>query len=135
MSVLVDTCVWSLALRRNFPADDPVVLELRELIREVRVKIIGPIRQEILSGVKSDVQFRRLKEKLSSFPDTLLETKVFERAAVFYTINRRKGIQGSHTDFLICAVSEIYNYPILTTDKDFRLFRENLPIKLHTPRF
>lgn len=135
MNVLVDTCVWSLALRRKLPAEEPVLFELQELIREFRVKIIGPIRQEILSGVNSNVQFRLLREKLSAFPDVLLETKVFERAAVFYNLNRKKGVQGSHTDFLICAVSDIYDFPILTIDNDFLLFRNNLPIKLHEPRF
>lgn len=54
MRVLVDTCVWSDALRKvNFKADDPIVKELKELIREGRVQMIGPIRQEILSGIRS----------------------------------------------------------------------------------
>jgi len=53
MKVLVDTCIWSLALRRNKQQDFNIeVIEFKELIEEVRVQIIGPIRQEILSGVK-----------------------------------------------------------------------------------
>lgn len=46
MKVLVDTCVWSLALRRRKQktTDEPHVLELQELIKELRVQMIGPIR-------------------------------------------------------------------------------------------
>lgn len=54
MNVLVDTPVWSLALRRRKPlppADRRVVDEFHELIAEQRVGIIGPIRQEVLSGI------------------------------------------------------------------------------------
>jgi predicted nucleic acid-binding protein len=45
-----------------------------------------------------------------------------------------QGIQGANTDFLICALSERYEMPILTLDENFQLFHKHLPIKLHTPR-
>jgi hypothetical protein len=60
MKVLVDACIWSLALRRGASKDHRLVKELSELIKEVRVQIIGPIRQELLSGVKSQKQFNEL---------------------------------------------------------------------------
>ena len=134
MKVLVDTCIWSLALRRAAAHEDPYTNELRELIHEVRVQMIGPIRQEILSGIRSKKQFESLKAHLSAFPDLPLQTHVYERAAEFFNINRRKGVQGSNTDFLICAVSEIYEMPIFTTDKDFMNFMEHINITLHSPR-
>jgi hypothetical protein len=69
MKVLVDTCIWSLSLRRNKqPASNIEVVEFQELIEEVRVQLIGPIRQEILSGVKRKQQFSKLKKILSAFP-------------------------------------------------------------------
>jgi predicted nucleic acid-binding protein len=40
-------------------------------------------------------------------------------------------VQGSNTDFLICAAAERRNLPILTTDADFRRFAAILPITLH----
>jgi len=62
MKVLVDTCIWSLALRRkNHSATRIEIIELHELIKEVRVQLIGPVRQEILSGIKSKQQFSKLK--------------------------------------------------------------------------
>jgi predicted nucleic acid-binding protein len=134
MRVLVDTSVWSLALRRNQPDDSPVVTELIELIREVRGQLIGPVRQEILSGIKNQVQFQKLRNHLRAFPDLEVTTRDYESAADFFNLCRAKGIQGSNTDFLICAVAVRYNIPIFTTDEDFTLFQPHLPITLHRPR-
>ena len=134
MSVLVDTSVWSLALRRRNPADDGAVRELQELIREGRVHLIGPIRQEVLSGVREAAQFQTLRDRLRSFPDLPLETVDHERAAEHFNLCRRYGVQGSNTDFLLCAVAERHNLAILTTDGDFESFSRHLPIALHRPR-
>ncbi len=134
MKVLVDTSVWSLALRRGASSDSAFARELSELIEEVRVQIIGPIRQEILSGIKSPKQFEKLKRYLSEFPDLPLETADFERAADFFNINRENGIQGSNTDFLICSVAYHRDMEIFTADKDFVRFQEHIPIKLYAPR-
>ena len=134
MRVLVDTSVWSLALRRNQPAESPVVTELIELIREVRGQLIGQVRQELLSGIKNQVQFQKLRNHLRAFPDLEVTTRDYESAADFFNLCRAKGIQGSNTDFLICAVAARCNIPIFTTDEDFTLFQSHLPITLHRPR-
>lgn len=131
MSVLVDTSVWSLALRRQQSPDSPIVHELRRLIKTDQAQLIGSIRQELLSGIREQTQFEALREHLRAFPDLPLTTGDYERAAGFYNLARNHGIQGSNTDFLICAVSVGYGLPILTTDKDFKLFQSILPITLH----
>lgn len=130
MKVLVDTCIWSLALRRDQKVKDTLLFTLRELINDVRIQMIGPIRQEILSGIKSQKQFEKLKNYLSAFPDLTLQAKDYELAAEYFNINRQKGIQGSNLDFLICAVSSRYQIPIFTTDKDFISYKKNIPILL-----
>jgi predicted nucleic acid-binding protein len=104
LKVIVDTCVWSLALRRKTYSASPVAHELERLIKEFRVQMIGPIRQEILSGIRSKAQFNSLKDRLSNFPDVPVITEDYERAADFFNLCRAKGVQGSNTDFLICAV-------------------------------
>ena len=134
MRVLVDTSVWSLALRRNAPVDGPELAELIELIREVRVQMIGPVRQELLCGIRSQTQFRKLRDHLRAFPDLELTTRDYEAAAEFFNLCRGKGIQGSNTDFLICAVAARHKIPIFTTDGDFTLYQPHLPIVLHSPR-
>ncbi|MFP5213117.1 MAG: PIN domain-containing protein [Acidobacteriota bacterium] len=134
MKVLVDTCVWSMALRRDRSSSSQEVAELMELIKELRVQLIGPVRQEILSGIKSHAQFTKLRDHLRPFPDLEVTTLDFESAADFYNLCCGKGVQGSNTDFLICAIAVRYQMPIFTTDADFTLFQQYLPIKLHRPR-
>lgn len=114
--------------------DDPAVQELRALIDESRVQMIGLIRQEILSGIREQAQFDMLRDTLRAFPDLEIITADFERAAEMFNLCRREGVQGSNTDFLICAVAERLDFPILTTDKDFTHFQAHIPIKLHTLR-
>jgi len=53
MNVLVDSSVWSLALRRNTTNDAlSVVNVLGDLIADGRVVLVGAIRQKVLSGVR-----------------------------------------------------------------------------------
>ena len=66
MSVIVDTSVWSLALRRRTPpASSPAVTLLRDLITDDRVILLGAIRQEILSEVRSSGPYGASHRKVS----------------------------------------------------------------------
>jgi predicted nucleic acid-binding protein len=95
--------------------------------------MIGPIRQEILSGIRSQSQFNSLKTRLSGFNDFPLLTEDYVMAASYFNLCHSKGIQGSNTDFLICAVSVRSKLPIYTTDKDYAIFAEQIPIQLYMP--
>lgn len=130
MRVLVDTCVWSQALRRT---NDPNhhARALGEIISDNRACIIGPVRQEILSGIRHKEHFQTLREHLSAFPDLLIKTIDYEAAAEFSNSLRGKGIQGSAIDFLICAIADRYSLLIYTIDDDFKHFSKHLPIKLY----
>ena len=130
MKVLVDTPVWSLALRRRTPAHTAVD-ELRRLLAGGRVALVGPVRQEVLSGIRDRAAFQQLRNLLRAFPDESIIAEDYERAAECFNTCRAKGIQGSNTDFLLCAVAERYRMPILTTDEDFREFARVLPVALH----
>jgi predicted nucleic acid-binding protein len=137
MKVLVDTSIWSLALRRagEISGEDQVLVsELRELINEVRVAIIGPTRQELLSGISTKAQFDTLKEHLQAFEDLPISREDYNRAAEFFNTCRQSGIQGSQIDFLICSVAAGAGLPIFTSDQDFLLYVKLLPIILYTPR-
>lgn len=131
MKVLVDTSVWSLALRRRTQRANAAVDELRSLIDEGRVAMLGVVRQELLSGIRTHESFEQLRVHLRPFADEPLETADFERAAEHFNTCRSRGVQGSNTDFLICAVAERRRMPILTTDADFVRFAAVLPIALH----
>lgn len=134
MRVLVDTSIWSLALRRTEQHRCPEAQELRQLITEHLVEIMGPIRQEILSGVREQSQFERLESHLAAFPDVSIQTEDYITAAKCFNLCRSKGIQGSNTDFLICSVTVRRDFSIFTTDQDFSLFARCLPIVLHSVR-
>lgn len=134
MNVLVDTSVWSLALRRPTTDGIAATAELIELIREGRVAIIGPIRQEILSGIRAAEQYRKLRDRLRAFEDVALDEIDYEEAATCFNRCRAKGLQGSNTDFLMCAVSLRHHLAILTTDKDFKGFAKALGFEMHEPR-
>ena len=134
MKVIVDTCVWSLALRRRRVSDDRHVGELAKLVEESRVQLLGPIRQELLSGVRSTEQFEVLRERLRAFSDLESDETDFERAAEYLTTCRAGGIQGSNTDFLICALSHRHEMPIYTIDGGFSRYSVVLPMTLYRPR-
>lgn len=130
MRVLVDTSIWSLALRREAHVRNNAAESLSALIADHRVEIIGPIRQELLSGIRSSLQYENLKKHLAAFPDLAIGTEEYEIAAQFYNLCRSKGVQGSNTDFLICAVAVKYQLAIFTADDDFKQFAKFLPIAL-----
>jgi len=130
MKVLVDTSVWSLAFRRRSPGH-AAVDELRRLIGSGRAALFGPIRQEILSGIREPAMFERLRDQLRAFPDEALTSADYEAAAGFFNTCRASGLQGSNTDFLLCAASARHRFPILTTDDDFGRYVKLLPIALH----
>ena len=71
--ILVDTPVWSSALRRkaaNLSAPERRSTQLLyALIDEGRAQLLGAVRQELLSGLKDESQFRRLRDYLRDFPD------------------------------------------------------------------
>ena len=134
MRVLVDTCVWSQFLRRNRPRDEPLAREVERLIRADVVEVLGPIRQELLSGAQPQERFTQLKEYLRFYPNFPLDVEDDENAAHYYNLCRRQGVQGTATDLLICAVAVRHGLRIFTTDTDFDLYARHLPITRHKIR-
>jgi predicted nucleic acid-binding protein len=136
MNVLVDTSVWSIALRRR-PRDLDsrerlLVQELAELVRDGRAGIIGLIRQELLSGIKAAAQFEELRKALAAFRDEPVDTADHAAAAKASNDCRAKGIAVSVVDILICAVARRRGMAIFTTDSDFENYARELALKLHT---
>ncbi|MDB5296599.1 MAG: PilT protein domain protein [Phycisphaerales bacterium] len=132
MNVVVDASVWSLALRRHRP-DAPEVEALVALLRDDRAALLNPVRQEVLSGVRDPQRFRTLRDELRTLPEYPLTATHHEVAAESFNACRAKGIQGSGTDFLICAASLLDRLPIFTTDQDFARYAAHLPITLYRP--
>ncbi len=131
MKVLVDTPIWSYALRSNRKGFEKHVAKLQNLIADQRVLIIGPIRQEVLSGYSDRKRFEKLREKLGYFENTTVIEDDYIDGARLYNVCRQKGIQGSHIDLLICAISIRLKAEIFTTDRDFDFYQKHIPIKQH----
>jgi len=138
VNTLVDTAVWSLALRRKpqhlGAFERPIVAELTELIKEGRARIIGLVRQELLSGVKTPAQYEKLRLNLRAFPDEPISTSDYEAAARASNDCRSRGIVVSTVDVLICQVAVARRWSIFTTDPDFEGYARILPVQLHKVR-
>ena len=133
MKVIVDTSVWSLALRRSAKAANVETDELKKLIQNQSVVMLGCIRQELLSGVRELAQYEHLRERLSAFPNQILNDNCYELAAKMFNDCRAKGVQGSNTDFLICAAAQLHQLAIYSTDQDFTRYQKILGISLYQP--
>jgi predicted nucleic acid-binding protein len=122
VKVLVDSCAWSLLLRRKSGTtltgpEQFTVTSLTETIRDGRVAIIGPIRQEVLSGIRDQRQFDKLRVALELFPDEQLVAADYEEAARLFNLCRSHGVECGSTDILLCAVAARNNYEILSNDQ------------------
>ena len=134
MKVIVDTSVWSLAFRRRKVVKTPEVDALVHLVQQGQVVLLGPVRQEVLSGIKHRDQFERLRERLAAFPDLELTTRDFETAAELCNLCITKGVQASHTDFLIAAAAVIRGYAVLSADRDFENIARIIPVRTYKLR-
>ena len=135
MKVLVDTSVWSLALRRPNAAEpladqEQTVKALADLVMDGRAVLIGAIRQELLSGIKTQGQFDALRTRLMAFDDIDLTMKDYELAAQLFNKCRANGVQGSNTDFLICAVAINHKLTVFSLDKDFESYQKWVDVAL-----
>ena len=134
--VLIDTPVWSLALRRKAAdlnqRERATTEALAELVREGRAQMAGVVRQELLSGIREPERFEKLRGYLRAFDDPHLESADYEEAAQMNYRCRSRGIAGSAVDFLICAVAHRRRWQIFSTDHDFERYAKALGLRLYS---
>jgi len=94
------------------------------------VQILGPIRQELLSGLREQGSFRKLRTQLRAFDEPPVEVTDYEEAASMSNRCRARGVAGSAIDFLICAVAHRRGWQIFTTDRDFQHYATVVPLRL-----
>ncbi|WP_293913278.1 PIN domain-containing protein [Deinococcus sp.] len=131
--VLVDSDVWSEFYRKRTGEPSEQVQQLRVLIVGRQIAMLGAIRHEVLSGWRYAHQFEQVRELMRAFPDQSLTEREYERAAEFFNTCRSQGVQGSNTDFLICACSAAWDVPVLTKDRDYQRYAEHVPVRLYRP--
>jgi len=132
--ILIDTGVWSLALRRrsiDLSAEGRrITRSLYELVQHRQVRLLGSTRQEVLSGIREESQFLRIRDHLRDFPNVQLDATDYEEAARASNRCRCAGIAGSPVDLLICAVALRHGWQIFTTDRNFATYNRVLGIQL-----
>jgi len=134
--ILVDTTIWSKAYRRKKidGKDQSTVMLLRDILDMEEEVLIGPVRQELLSGLSDRNIFNDLVIKLDGFNNYGVQLADHDLAATYFNVCMNNGIQGSQTDYLICAVAYRYNMEIFTEDHDFMYYKKYLPIKLYNAK-
>jgi len=131
MSVIVDTSVWSLVLRRGTPSDDPRAVALTEMLRKGEsIQLLGVILQEVLQGIRNPFDFDQLRQRLEAFPLLPLSRDDFIAAAELWNLCRSRGIQSTSVDCQIAAACLRHDCALLTSDQDFHCIAEYCPLQL-----
>lgn len=122
--VLIDTNIWSAFLRRSKEQEEVLRRNFFELVEASRVAIIGPIRQEILCGIRDPIRFEKLVEYLDGFSDEEIVAKDYEDAARLQNLCSSKGIASTSIDLLIVAFAMNRGFEIYTRDEDFVRYQQ-----------
>jgi len=129
--VLVDTSVWSLALRKRGPADHPAVQKLTRLLDDGEgVVLTAILLQEILQAFPAESTFRRLVSYFEPFELLAANREEAVAAARLHRLCASRGIAASTADCAIAAVAMIADCPLLTTDRDFERIAEISALRL-----
>jgi predicted nucleic acid-binding protein len=133
VNVLVDTSVWSLALRRDAPQGikETQILS-RCLQRQDVLYTTGIIVQEILQGFRGPKQRDRILERFSSLPLIVPDLTDHINAASLQTNCRQKGIQIGTIDALLAQLALGHDLEMLTADRDFILMARHVPLRILT---
>lgn len=134
MTLLVDTSVWSLLLRREAPPDAPHALALREALESgERVATTGIILQELLQGGVPARTRRQIAERFSAleYIDATREDHI--AAADLSNALRSAGVQVGTVDALIAQLAIGNDMTLLTTDRDFDRIAERVPLRVWAP--
>jgi predicted nucleic acid-binding protein len=129
LSVLVDTSVWSIALRRDRPPASRELEALRAAIERGDVCLLGVILQEVLQGFPSPDRTRRLVEHLSAFPLLAMHRGDYIYAAEIRNRCRFKGLTISTIDAQIAAAAINHRCSLLTLDRDFASVARHFPLR------
>lgn len=128
--IIIDTSVWIPLLNG---VEHPKAKRARTVIEGPEdVGVPGIILEEILRGLKSDAQFRRIRDLLlSDFTYLEMRRPLFIRSAEIYrTLRRRRKTIRNPADCLIaaCAIEETAS--LLEDDADFHTIAEIAPLKV-----
>jgi predicted nucleic acid-binding protein len=117
--LLVDTSVWSLALRRDHPRRDRHVRRFHDALTDGEVVLTGVVLQELLQGLVDGSAKDRLVAQLVKLSLLVPSRDDHLMAAELFTTCRRKGVQLGTVDALLAALCIRRDLVLLSTDRDF----------------
>ena len=121
MTLLVDTSVWSLALRRDAPSPASEVTALVEAIRNGETIVTtGLVLQELLQGFSGPKARDQILDRFSAVPLLVPDRNDYVEAAGLRNRCRRKGVQIGTIDALLAQLCIRHDLTMLTSDNDFR---------------
>ena len=131
MSLLVDTSVWSLALRRDGAQDAPEVMALHTaLLGADQVFTTGLVLQELLQGFAGPKAGEQIIERFATLAFLQPDREDHIEAAQVRNACRRKGVQVGTIDALLIQLCRRHDVVLLSADKDFENARQHVPIGL-----
>ena len=120
MTILVDTSVWSLALRRDAEANEPEVQVLKDsLLGDEVVVTTGLVLQELLQGFSGPKAQAQIVQRFASLPLIQPDRDDYIGAAGIRNTCRRAGVQIGTIDALLAQLCIRHELTLLTTDQDF----------------
>ena len=119
MTVLVDTSVWSLALRRDSPPNSPEVVRLTKVLESDLVVTTGIIVQELLQGFLPERTQAEIRRRFTAIPAVQPTRDDHIEAAGLRNACRRAGVQLGTIDALIAQLCISHDIELLSTDRDF----------------
>ena len=131
MRVLVDTSIWSLALRRKEGHGGNEAHTLKRLIEQgEEIYLLGIILQEILQGIRRSDQFQALIKYFEPFPLIELSREDYVKAATIKNELIKKGIRVSTIDAIIASTAIAKECVLFTADSDFFHIAKHTKLKL-----
>ena len=131
MNLLVDTSVWSLALRRDAPPPTSTVLYLRQALEGLATVLpTGIVLQELLQGVRGSKGREVIVARFATRPFVVPDREDHIDAAATHTACRRKGLQVVTIDVLLVQLCLRHDLTLLTADRDFAAIAEVVPLTI-----
>jgi predicted nucleic acid-binding protein len=131
VNILVDTSVWSLAIRRDSPANCREVARLRVALEGGEgIFTTGLILQELLQGFNGPKAKSKILKTFLPLPLVIPERKDHVDAAELKIKLRQKGIQAGTIDVLLVQLCLRHGLSMLSTDRDFVHIAKHIPLSL-----
>ena len=131
MTLLVDTSVWSLALRRDSASTEPEVGALKDALESGELVVTtGLVLQELLQGFSGPKAHAQIVQRFAALPLVQPDREDHVAAAGIRNVCRRAGVQIGSIDALLAQLCIRHELTLLSTDRDFALVAKHSPLRV-----